>query len=105
MHIITNLRPNFYHLHIFIAIVINTLSYLNIQYHRVCMYPIHLVILNRLSPHTFYTEQSLKIKTIAIVLCRPCDRRLSTRLGRCDRRLADIYNIIVSIGIYKNKGG
>ena len=43
----------------------------NIQYHWVGMYPIHLVILNRLSPHTFYTEQSLKIKT-------KCDRSLST---------------------------
>ena len=61
----------FYHLHIFIVIVINTSSYLNIQYHWVGMFPIHLVILNRLSPHTFYTEQSLKMKT-------KCDRSLST---------------------------
>ena len=90
MYIITNLRPNFYHLHIFIVIVINTSSYLNIKYHWVGMYPIHLVILNILSPHTFYTEQSLKIKKSAIVVCRQCDRRLSTRLGRCDRRLANI---------------
>ena len=55
----------------FIVIVINTSSYLNIQYHWVGMHPIHLVILNRLSPHTFYTEQSLKIKT-------KCVRSLST---------------------------
>ena len=71
VHIITNLRLTFYHLLIFIVIVINTSSYLYIQNHWEGMYPIHLVILNRLSPHTFYTEQSLKMKT-------KCDRSLST---------------------------
>ena len=30
----TNLQPNFYHLYVFIVIVINTSNYLNIQYHR-----------------------------------------------------------------------
>ena len=44
---------------------------LKIQYHWVGMNPTHSVILKRLSPDTFYTEQSFKLKT-------KCDRSLST---------------------------
>ena len=71
MHIITNVQPNINHLYMFIVIVINTSNYLNIQYHWVGMNPIHSVTLKRLSPDTFYTEQSFKLKT-------KCDRSLST---------------------------